>query len=498
MPMLEVTNLSKQYSGVAALTDVTFAAEAGEIHAIIGANGAGKSTLMNLLSGVTPPSGGSIMLAGESVRFASPQAAQAAGVATVYQEFSLVPQLSVARNIFLGREPRTRLGLIDPARLTADTQALLERFSIELDPSAEVSSLSVAQQQMVEIARALTYASRILILDEPTAVLSLTEQKNLFAIMRRLRTDGLLILFVSHRLEEVLSISDRITVIRDGRKIDTRPTPGLTIADIVSLMIGRTQNATPAPHFAPEDAERYTIDYTTSRGAQRIDIRRGEILGLAGLVGAGRTSFARALAGNPGPGVTVEARIDGAPLSLKTPHEAMRSGVVYLTEDRKRDGIFASLDLVANATAAALPGIARCGIRNHRAELARSRAMLEQLRLVASGLTIPISKLSGGNQQKVVLARALLTRPQLLICDEPTRGVDVGAKSEIHDILRALAAQGTAVLVISSESEELLALSHRILTMHDRRFVAEMPIDQASELDILLAASGGTPAKEFS
>lgn len=498
MPLLEVANLSKHYSGVAALKDVTLSADAGEIHAIIGANGAGKSTLMNLLSGVTPPSGGTISLAGEAVRFSSPQAAQAAGVATVYQEFSLVPQLSVARNIFLGREPRNRFGLIDRTRLEADTRALLARFSIMLDPSAEVNSLSVAQQQMVEIARALTYASRILILDEPTAVLSLAEQENLFSIMRRLRAGGLLILFVSHRLEEVLSIADRITIIRDGRKIETRAAAGMTIADIVSLMIGLTQKAPPPPRPVAPDAERYAIEYTTSQGAQRIGIRRGEIVGLAGLVGAGRTTFARALAGNPIPGAAVAADIHGAAFSLRTPHDAMRSGVVYLTEDRKRDGIFGGLDLVANATAAALPEMSRFGIRNHRAEVLRSREMLERLRLVASGLNVPIAKLSGGNQQKVVLARALLTRPQLLICDEPTRGVDVGAKAEIHDILRELAAQGTAVLVVSSESEELLALSHRILVMHDRRFVAEMPVDQASELDILLAASGGTPAKEFS
>jgi ABC-type sugar transport system ATPase subunit len=497
MPLLEVSNLSKQYSGVAALKDVTLCADAGEIHAIIGANGAGKSTLMNLLSGVTPPSGGTISLAGELVRFSSPQAAQAAGVATVYQEFSLVPQLSVARNVFLGREPRNRFGLIDRARLEADTRALLERFSIQLDPSVEVSSLSVAQQQMVEIARALTYASRILILDEPTAVLSIAEQENLFSIMRRLRDDGLLILFVSHRLQEVLIISDRITVIRDGRKIDTRPAAGMTIADIVSLMIGRSQETPPPPRFPAADAERYTIDYTTDLGSQRIEIRRGEIVGLAGLVGAGRTTFARALTGNPVPGAAVVAEIGGAPLSLKSPHGAMRSGVVYLSEDRKRDGIFGGLDLVANATAATLPDIARFGIRDRKAEVLRSRDMLERLRLVAASLDVPIATLSGGNQQKVVLARALLGKPRLLICDEPTRGVDVGAKAEIHDILRELASQGAAILVVSSESEELLALSHRILVMHDRRFVAEMPVGRASELDILLAASGGIPAMEF-
>nr|WP_255561794.1 sugar ABC transporter ATP-binding protein [Pseudohoeflea sp. DP4N28-3] len=490
--------MSKRYSGVAALSDVSLSATAGEIHAIVGANGAGKSTLMNLISGTVSPSSGSISLDGKNVRFANPQAAQSMGIATVYQEFSLVPQLSVARNVFLGREPRNRFGLIDPARLMADTRALLSKYKIELDPAAEVESLSVAQQQMVEIARALTYASRVLILDEPTAVLSLREQENLFSIMRRLRDDNLLILFVSHRLEEILNIADRITVFRDGRKIETLAAAGSSISEIVNRMTGRERALPKQPAPVQENAESYTIEYKSSGDPQTIRIRCGEIVGIAGLVGAGRTGFARSLAGLSGRNGAVRIERDGKTLSLKSPRQAMREGVVYLTEDRKRDGIFSGLDLVANATAAALPDLAQGGIRNRRAERDRAASMLERLHLVAASLSLPISKLSGGNQQKVVMARALLTHPKLLICDEPTRGVDVGGKAEIHDILRGLAAQGTAVLVISSEIEELLSLSHRILTMRDRRFVAEMPARQTSEKDILMAASGAAPAKETS
>lgn len=491
MSLLEVRDLAKRYQGVAALSGVDLTAEAGEIHAIVGANGAGKSTLMNLLSGATAPSGGDILIDGAKVKLSSPQVAQALGVTTVYQEFSLVPQLSVARNIFLGREPRARFGLVDEDQLEADASALLDRFQITLDPRAEVSSLSVAQQQMVEIARALSVSARILILDEPTAVLSLHEQENLFAIMRRLRADGLLILYVSHRLEEVIAIADTVTVLRDGEKVGTRPIGGLAIADIVAMMIGDHRDKRRARAPVPADAPIYAVSYVTADDTQSLSAREGEILGIAGLVGAGRTTFARALAGSRQVGAEAVVTLDGRALANRSPRAAMQSGVVYLTEDRKRDGIFAGMDIIANASASALPGLGQFGLRNRRAERERSQSILQRLRLVAASLQMPIGKLSGGNQQKVVLGRALMMAPKLLICDEPTRGVDIGAKAEIHDLLRELAAQGTAIIVISSEIDELLTLAHRIVVMADRHFVADMPIDDASEAAILTAAAGG-------
>ncbi|RYE10076.1 MAG: sugar ABC transporter ATP-binding protein [Hyphomicrobiales bacterium] len=492
MPLLEVRNLHKHYPGVAALKGVDFSGDAGEVHAIVGANGAGKSTLMNLISGATAPTGGDILLDGAVVKLNSPQAAQAAGIATVYQEFSLVPQLSVARNIFLGREPRGVLGLVDEAKLNADATQLLSRFHIALDPRTEVADLSVAEQQMVEIVRALSFKARILILDEPTAVLSLSEQDNLFAIMRQLRSEGMLILYVSHRLEEILAIADRVTVVRDGSKVGTRAIAELTMDGLVNMMIGESQRAAPMRSTVPQGAPRYDIAYTTADGTQQIAVQQGEILGLAGLVGAGRTTFARALAGMGGKHAATRITLDGKALRNGSPEAAMRDGVVYLTEDRKRDGIFAGIDIIGNATAAALPGLGRLGLRDRRKERERSGTILKRLRLVAASLDMPIGKLSGGNQQKVVLGRALMMAPKLLICDEPTRGVDVGAKSEIHDLLRELAAQGAAIIVISSEIDELLGLAHRIVVMNDRRFVAEMPVEDASEAAILTAAAGGT------
>ena len=290
-PLIETRGLAKRYPGVTALEGMDFSGEAGEIHALVGANGAGKSTLMNLLAGAISPSAGEILLAGEPVRFAGPAAALEQGIATVYQEFSLVPQLSVARNVFLGREPRGRFGLVDHGRLIAEARALLDRFSLGLDPRVEVSGLSVAEQQLVEIAKALSFAARILILDEPTAVLSLAEQGNLFAIMRRLRAEGLLILYVSHRLEEVLAIADRITVLRDGGKVATRPVAGLAMADLVAMMIGASSASPTRRVTVPADAAEYVATYRTADGTGRLAIRAGEILGLAGFVGAGRTTL---------------------------------------------------------------------------------------------------------------------------------------------------------------------------------------------------------------
>ncbi len=488
MSLLEVRGLTKRFPGVVALKEVDFAAEAGEIHAVVGANGAGKSTLMNVLSGVVRASEGEIRIDGKPVHLSSPPVAQQAGIATVYQEFSLVPQLSAARNIFLGREPRGRLGTVDSDRLLADTRALFERYAIGLDPRVEVSSLSVAEQQMVEIARALSQSARILILDEPTAVLSLNEQENLFSIMRGLREKGILILYVSHRLQEIVAIADRATVLRDGARVATTAMRDVGVADLVEFMIGR-RTATVERREASRNGRVFAIEYRSDNGTSRVSLEGGEILGVAGLVGAGRTTFGRALAGRVGASAAVKLTVDGSPVDLRSQLAAMRQGIVYLTEDRKRDGIFPGLDVISNAVASALPQLSAGGIRRYRREREATSGMAERLRLVAASLNTGLTKLSGGNQQKVVLGRALLTGPKLLICDEPTRGIDVGAKAEIHDILAELAKSGTAVIVISSEIDEVLALSHRVVVMAGHTIVAEYLAAEVDEADILLAAS---------
>lgn len=490
-PLLSVRGVSKRYPGVVALDDVSFSAVAGEIHALIGANGAGKSTLMNVLSGATGSSEGSIVIDGVSVQFRSPADAKAAGVSTVYQEFSLVPQLSVARNIYLGREPLTRWNTVDEPRMIADARDLLAEYGIALDPRREVSQLTVAQQQMVEIARALSVASRILILDEPSAVLSLTEQEKLFEIMRLLRARGVLILYVSHRLEEIIALADRLTVLRSGRMVGTQSVAGLEVADIVRLMIGGEAKAARPMHAIPEDAAHYRITYTTGRGGSELAVRAGELVGIAGLVGAGRTTFGRALAGMTMPGARIALTIDGRARTFASCEEAIASGVVYLTEDRKKDGIFGNLDLVRNASASALISFCRLGFLKARNENAASADVLKRLHLVARDLDVPISSLSGGNQQKVIFGRALLTLPKLLICDEPTRGVDVGAKAEIHAALRDMAERGCAVIVISSEIEELLATSSRIVVMRDYCFLQEFKSQDTTEHDILQVALSG-------
>jgi len=489
--LLSVEGLTKKYQGVVALNDVNFTAEQGEIHALVGANGAGKSTLMNILSGATAPTEGALKIAGTVVNFSSPADAKAAGVATVYQEFSLVPQLSVARNIYLGREPVKPWGAVDEKRLISDTQRLLAEHQIELDPMQEVSELTVAQQQMVEIARALSVSSRILILDEPSAVLSLAEQEKLFKIMLALREKGVLILYVSHRLEEIIAMADRLTVLRNGKLVSTHDVAGLKVSDIVTMMVGGEAERVRHAKTIEPDARSYNIHYRTGRGDSSLVVRAGELVGLAGLVGAGRTTFARALAGARIPGATVKILVDGQIQSFHTPEEALKNGVVYLTEDRKKDGIFANLSLVTNASASSLISVSSLGFLRHRKEHSDASDVLKRLRLVARDLQVPISTLSGGNQQKVIFGRAILTMPKLLVCDEPTRGVDVGAKAEIHAILREMAERGCVVVIISSEIDELLVTSTRIVVMRDYQFLQEFSSSEVTEREILEVASSG-------
>ena len=486
MTLLQTHALTRRFPGVLALAEVDFAADAGEVHAVCGANGAGKSTLMNILSATIRPSSGSVSLDGEPVKFGSPADARAAGIATVYQEFSSIPELTVADNIYLGREFRNRFGLVDHDMAMRKADELLSGYDINLSARALVGSLSVADRQLVELARALAQDARVLILDEPTAVLSSSERAKLFAVIRSLAARGLAILYISHRLEEIFEIAYRVSVMRDGALVAVRDRTSLTEAELIRLMTGRDLGAV-MPPAAPQTSDIVLSLTGAATGGTDIHVSEGEIFGLAGLVGAGRTSIAQRIAGLR-PRGDLQVRLRGAPLAERA-DRVLSAGVVYMTEDRKHNGIFAPLSLTANATAASLSRFSRKGLLRLRQERSEAGGTLRGLRLVAASLNVPIGQLSGGNQQKVLFARALLSRPRVLICDEPTRGIDVGAKEEVHAVLRKLAADGVAIILISSEFSELLALSHRLAAVREGQIIDVMDNARMDEHALLAAVT---------
>ena len=494
-PLLEFRGLGKRFGAVTALEAVDFVAGRGEVHALTGANGAGKSTLMNLLAGVYAPSAGEILIEGRPVRFESPAEARAAGVAAVYQELAVLPELTVAENIWLGREPRTRWRLLDRRALRERTARLLEEFHLPLDPDSIAGTLSVAARQLVEIARALSSSARILTLDEPTAVLSAEERLALFDTVAELKRRGLLVLFVSHRLDEVFEIADHVTVLRNGRRVFGAATAGVTRAELVRHMVGHdVDDRTRAARFEPSDVPPLAITVHARPAPFDLRLERGEIVGLGGLVGTGRTRLARRLAGLE-EGVAVDVRIGEQRFTVRSAVQAVAHGIVYLTEDRKREGLFAGLSVLRNTSAATLASLSRLGFVDGREERRRVEPVLERLKLVAASLRIPARSLSGGNQQKVLFGRALLARPLLLICDEPTRGVDVGAREEIYALIDTLSREGVTIVLVSSDLKELLALCHRILVVRDAAIVAELP-SSASEHAIVEAAVVRLPAPQ--
>jgi ABC-type sugar transport system ATPase subunit len=486
-PRLELRGVGKRFGAVTALDGVDLVANGGEIHALTGANGAGKSTLMNLLAGVYAPSAGDILIDGRPVRFASPAEARAAGIASVYQELAVLPELTVAENIWLGREPRTRAGWLDRRALHERSAQLLREFGLPLDPASVAGTLTVAGRQLVEIARALSTSARILTLDEPTAVLSEQERKRLFSLVASLKRTGLLVLFVSHRLEEVFEITDHVSVLRNGCKVFGGVTAGLDRAALVRHMVGHdVDDRSGADSFRASSAPALAVTIRSPAGPVELHLQAGEIVGFGGLVGSGRTRLARRLAGLED-GVAADYRIGEHRFTVRSAAQAIAHGVVYLTEDRKRDGLFSTLPVLHNASAAALAELSRFGWLDARKEQRRVAPVLERLKLVAASLRSPVHVLSGGNQQKVLFGRALLAGPLLLVCDEPTRGVDVGAREEIYALIDSLAKEGVAIILISSDLKEVLALCHRVLVIRDAAVVAELPAT-ASELDIVEAA----------
>lgn len=489
-PLLALRGISKSFFGVRVLDGVDLDVAPGEVHAVVGENGAGKSTLMKIISGGYAPDGGVIEFAGLPRVFGGPREAQRAGIGIIHQEFNLLPERTVAENVFLGHEPRRR-GLVDRRRMLSRTRELLATIGeTALPADAVVGRLGVAQQQVVEIAKALALDARLLIMDEPTAALADHEVELLYGLVRRLQQQGIGLLYVSHRLTEVFDLSDRITVLKDGRRVRTMPTAEATAEDLVRQMVGRELSSYYPDRAAPEDvgAVRLTVRGGGNRKLRDIDLdlRAGEVLGVGGLQGSGRSALARALFGVE-PFTTGLVTIDGKPARLRSPRAATRAGVAYVTEDRKGEGIVGRQSVLDNAL---LASRAVLPLRSGRAaRTVRVRELLATVEVRAAGDHQEIRFLSGGNQQKVVLARWLALDPLILLFDEPTRGIDVGAKSAIHDLVRRLARSGAAVLMISSELPELLGMSDRMLVMRDGRIAGELSAG-ATEEDVVALAVG--------
>ena len=491
--LVEMVGIDKTFPGVHALKAARFELQAGEVHALMGENGAGKSTLMKILAGVYSRDGGEIRLDGQPVAVTSPRQAQDLGIGIIHQELSLMRDLTAAQNIFIGREPRSFGGLLlDENKLNADTAAIFTSMNLNLDPRVPVETLTIAKQQMVEIAKALSYRSRVLIMDEPTAALNDAEINELFAIINRLKAEGVGVVYISHKMDEIKRISDRVTVMRDGEYVGTVPAAETPIETIISMMVGRTLTNEIATAPAGSDAPVALAVKGLSRGKDirdvSFDVRRGEILGLAGLMGAGRTEVARAIFGAD-PIEAGEIQVDGQRVSIRSPKDAVRAGIGYLSEDRKHFGLVTGLDVRNNIAMASLErftapgGLLREG-KMHEA----AQKFIRQLSIKTPSDTQETRLLSGGNQQKVVMAKWLLRDCPILIFDEPTRGIDVGAKSEIYKLLNGLAAQGRAIIVISSELPEILRLSHRIAVMCEGRLTGLLP-GGASQEEIMRLAT---------
>ena len=492
-PLLRMAGISKRFPGVMALDNVDFEVAPGEIHALLGENGAGKSTLLKILSGAQPPDEGTIELAGASVTMASPHDAQKLGIVTIYQEFTLAPNMTVGENVFVGREPG-RWPFINFRKMASETRALTDRIGLAVSPKTLVRDLAVAEQQMVEIARALSMESQLIVMDEPTSALSSTEVGKLFRIVRDLRARGLSIIFVTHRIEEVMELCDRYTVLRDGRQVGGGAVRETTVDGIIRLMVGREVNALFARRQVTiaggEVALR--VEGLSRRGNSQdqnatvlddvsLEVRRGEILGVAGLVGAGRTEMARAVFGVDAFD-TGRILVDGAPVIIRTPRDAIRNGIGLVPEDRKQQALFLSLAVRPNLSMAAHERISRWRIFiDEKAERALVEDFRKSLNIRMGSQEQIIANLSGGNQQKVVLARWLALRPKVLIVDEPTRGIDVGAKVEVHNLLFEMANAGIAIIAISSELPEILAISDRIVVMREGRVTGEVNGNDANE-----------------
>ena len=486
--------IDKSFPGVHALDNGRFELRSGEVHALCGENGAGKSTLMKVLAGIYPKDAGRILYKGKEVDIPNPRAAQQLGISIVHQELNLMPHLTVAQNIFIGREPRRGLKfLLDEKECNEKTLELFDRMHLKLDPRTRIADLTVAKQQMVELAKALSFNSEVLIMDEPTAALTETEIGDLFRIIRQLREKGVGVVHISHRMEEIKQISDRVTVMRDGRHIDTVQTKDVTIDRIISMMVGRTIYET-VPEV-PETPNQEVVLEVKNLNCGRVikdvnfNLKRGEILGFAGLVGAGRTEVARAVFGAD-PIESGEIYVQGKKAQIKSPSDAVKYGIGYLSEDRKRYGLALGMDVETNVVLAAFNKFLDfLGLVNQAKIRATAESYIKGLAIKTPGVRQKVKNLSGGNQQKVIISKWLTADTNILIFDEPTRGIDVGAKSEIYKLLNDLARQGKSIIMISSELPEILRMSHRIIVMCEGRITGELPIGEATQEKIMTYAT---------
>jgi len=503
MPLLEMRDISKTFPGVRALDGVTFDLNAGELHALVGENGAGKSTLMKVLGGVYPypQYEGEVRIDGEVRRFSNVGEAESAGIAVIYQELSLVKELSIGENIFLGREPR-RFGIIRWDEVYSRAAKLLDDLHLKLDARTPVANLGIGQQQLVEIAKALSHDARILVLDEPTAALTDAEVETLFVILNKLRARGVGMVYISHKLDEVFRMADRITVLRDGRTVGTEPTSALDEARVISKMVGREVGSIfpQAGHERGDvvfEARNITVEDPNIKGKLLVDnvsfaVRRGEVLGVAGLMGAGRSDLLMAIFGAHAGRFTGEILVEGKLVRIARPSDAIRYGIGFVTEDRKRFGLILDQTILNNMTIAGLTRLSGRFFTDTGAEAKAGMRSMRELRVKAPSVFTVAGTLSGGNQQKVVLAKWLLTNPRVLFLDEPTRGIDVGAKQEIYAQINKLAREGLALVLVSSELPEVLGLSDRVLVLHEGRITGEFTRKQATPEAVMACATGHT------
>jgi monosaccharide-transporting ATPase len=494
-PILEVNRVTKRFPGVLVLDDVSFRLMPGEVHALVGENGAGKSTLIKVITGVHQPDEGQIFFQRREVSFSDPRDSQEAGISTIYQEVNLIPLLSVAENVFLGREPRTRWGFIDGARMNREASDLLDRYGIEADVTAPLRDLALGIQQMVAIARAVSYDARVVIMDEPTSSLEAQEVRTLFQVIRRLREDGVGVVYVSHRMDELYEICDSVTVLRDGRVVHSGELAGLSRVGLISYMLGR-ELAEVRKEGATKFGEVHNFVSTRpvleAQGlTQRpllhdvsFEVRPGEVVGLAGLLGAGRTETAKAVFGAESLD-SGSVKVQGKDLKTGSPASAIRAGIAFLPEDRKSEGIIPHLSVRENIVAAALPRLSRAGLLSEKGQDEIVRKFMQSLGIKAASPDQPVRELSGGNQQKVMLARWLCMSPKVLILDEPTRGIDVGAKGEIQKLVDDLAKDGLAVVLISSEIEEVIEGSDRVVALKDGAVVGLLAGDDVTEGNVM-------------